>query len=396
MEKTISHSPLGASTCHRWWECPGSVALIAKLPKQEQSFAAAEGTAAHHFAEHALNVIKTSKGLAHMNYDAEIGKTVMIEDHEIEISENMVEAVIVYINTIKAELVKSNWKEFLIEHPFHLDIDQDAWGTVDAMLYVPNEKIILWDYKHGKGTLVNVDNNKQLMYYALGAVNNFNISPLDIDEIITYIVQPRASHPDGWIRKCTYSMPDLKRFEIELKVKMEATRSLDAPLKSGTHCKFCPAIGDCPAVRAEAQIVAKKDFAAVPELSVEQMVKLLEMSPRITDYLKEVSIYLKAKAERGEIIKGFKLVKAKSNRVWKCQSKVIDDFKDALGDNIFEKRKLLSPAKLEKLAKGKIKKDDFMNYIDKPDKGLVLVPDSDPRNAVKTSASEDFNFNILD
>jgi hypothetical protein len=27
---------------------------------------------------------------------------------------------------------------------------------------------------------------------------------------------------------------------------------------------------------------------------------------------------------------------------------------------------------------------------------LVLVPDLDPRNAVKTSASEDFNFNILD
>ena len=45
------HSKISASTCERWWNCPGSVREVAKCPPQPESVYAKEGTAAHKLAE---------------------------------------------------------------------------------------------------------------------------------------------------------------------------------------------------------------------------------------------------------------------------------------------------------------------------------------------------------
>ena len=49
----MKHSQLGASKAHRWMTCPASVSLEATFP-DEESFYAAEGTAAHALAEMCL------------------------------------------------------------------------------------------------------------------------------------------------------------------------------------------------------------------------------------------------------------------------------------------------------------------------------------------------------
>ena len=379
MEKMI-HSSLGGSSCHRWWACPGSVALIATLPKQEMSYPAAEGTAAHRVAECILLDIKKGKKVDPYNY---VGYSETVEDFEIEITEEMVDAVIVYIDSIKRELKSfGTGASFLsVETPFTLSIDKEAYGTNDTYLYKPFDCLHLWDYKHGKGVVVEVENNKQLMYYALGAIEG-----KDVEKVVTYIVQPRAYHPDGPVRKCVYTIEQLRDFESELRNRITLTRHPSAGLHAGKHCKFCPAIGDCPAVRAEAQMVAKQDFAKVNTLSIDNLTKLVKLAPRIIDFLKEANLNLTKMAKRGELIKGFKLVKAKSNRIWKSEATVLRDFKKKYGTELYTS-KIKTPAQMEKISN---ETNEFLKYIEKPDKGLTLVSEEDPRLAVKASAADDF------
>jgi len=380
------HSPIGASICHRWWECPGSVALCAKIPAQDSTFPADEGTGAHELGEMVLKAKKKGKNASVYDF---MGETVMVNDNEIEFTEEMCDAVDIYITTINRECSRfgTGYPFLSVEQPFKLDIDKEAWGTNDASLYKPFDFIHIWDYKHGKGTVVEVEYNKQLMYYALGALKDKD----DVERIITTIVQPRAYHPKGTIRTFEYTREQLMIFEAEMIEKIADTKKPDAPLKSGTHCKFCPAIGDCSAVRAETQMVAKEDFKSVQLNTSENMIKLLEMTPRITDFLKENARELRTRAERGEKLSGFKLVKAKSNRIWKSEARVVNQFRAKLGDKMYEPGKMLSPAKMEKMAKNILKPDELLPYIDKPDKGLTLVAESDPRKAFDgTSAKEAF------
>lgn len=383
MEKIKEHSDIGASSCERWWNCPGSVALIKKAPEQEKSFAAAEGTGAHELAEKALKIVKTG---ATMDIYAEIGKTSMVDGHEIEITEEMVDGVIVYLKAISYEASRygTNYSFLSIEEQFQLDIDKEAWGRNDASLYIPFDRLIIWDLKFGKGIVVEVKDNKQLKYYALGAMKG-----KDIKEVECVIVQPRAYHPDGPVRKFKYSVEELKEFEKELKVAITRTKMIGAKLHAGEHCKFCPALVICPDVKAEANELAVRDFKNVSTLDLQMMIKLAEMSPRIVDFLKEVERHLQAKAEKGAEVPGFKLVKARSNRKWKSEQRVVNEFiKSKYGGNLMEAAKLKSPSKLDKVFGAE--RDLLLPFIEKPDNGLTLVRDSDPRLAIKSSATEDF------
>ena len=49
-----AHSPLGASSCSRWWNCPGSVQLSKGFHGRSSVFAR-EGTAAHELSEMCLH-----------------------------------------------------------------------------------------------------------------------------------------------------------------------------------------------------------------------------------------------------------------------------------------------------------------------------------------------------
>lgn len=379
------HSPIGASVCHRFWECPGSVELIKKTPLQPTSRPAAEGTVAHMIGDTYLNAFKSNKSGRALGLLSMIGTTTMEDDHEIEITEEMIEAVSTYINTIRKEVDKigTNPSFLSVEEQFQLDVDPEAWGRNDASLYIPFEELHIWDYKHGKGVVVEVPWNKQLMYYALGALQG-----KEVQRVVTHIVQPRAYHPDGPIRSFTYTMTDLKAFEIGLKVAIKKTREPNAEVKSGKHCRFCPAISFCPALKKEANQIAEKTFDVVKanEFNVDDMLKFLDMKDRVKEFFEKVIGYLTSEAERGVDIPGHKLVRTRTHRRWKSETRVISKFRGELGDKMFAPSKLKTPAQLEKL----LKKGELAGYMEKPEGGLVLVPDSDNRETVKSSAALDF------
>jgi hypothetical protein len=111
--------------------------------------------------------------------------------------------------------------------------DPDLFGTVDILIIVPGERIIVIDFKHGRGVTVEPDSS-QLKYY--GALSLENLLELANQKITAkvielYIVQPRIPHPKGPIRKLVMNPEELEQwFTDELLPAAEATRSPNAML----------------------------------------------------------------------------------------------------------------------------------------------------------------------
>ena len=379
----MKHSKIGASTCERWWNCPGSVALVASVPQQPQSPFAQEGTNAHALAEHCLRT----------NSDAIEWIGCVIPNHEFEVTQEMADAVQVYLDTIRNDMAQYDVhpSDLKIEHKFHLaHIDKDAFGTNDANLPVFLTRLIVYDYKHGQGVAVDAEENKQGLYYALGAVQGE-----EFDEVEIVIVQPRAIHRDGPVRRWVITREDLQKFENELRVKVAAAKQKDAKVVAGNWCKktFCPAMAVCPAVRKEVELCAmvvfdedKEELPLMPpdKMSPLTLRRLLNAMPLIDEWLKSVWSYAETKANNGEDILGYKLVRGREgHRKWKDEVAVANAVITKI-DPAFDpyEKVLMSPAKLEK-ALGKKKANELAPFITRSEGRVMLVPEDDPREEVK-------------
>ena len=232
------HSSIGASSMYRWKNCPGSVRLSEGL-KSKSSVYAEEGTAAHELI-----------GLALKRAFSENVPT-------INILQKTIEALDVYAKYIEG-LKKDN--PIHIEHSFDMDdIFPNLYGTADCVIYDKKEKLLhVIDYKHGQGLPIEVENNLQLSYYALGAMHTLDYP---CHEVQMTIVQPRCYHPDGHIRSWKVSALYFIDFELDLIAAAKETKKKKGLLSAGAHCIFCPAKSICPQKEKDAQTDAKKQFA---------------------------------------------------------------------------------------------------------------------------------------
>lgn len=382
-----THSRIGASTCERWWNCPGSVRAVAAIPPQTESPYAAEGTAAHELGEICLHDGKDA--CEHVGEFSKSG---------IEFTDEMAEAVQMYLDTIRFDMATYDLtkEDIKIEHRFHLThVDEAAFGTNDCNLPVFLDKVIVYDYKHGKGVAVDAEENKQLMYYALGAA-----ALGDYETVEVVIVQPRAVHRDGPIRRWTLSIAELDSFAEQLKVKIEATRAHNANLVVGEWCKktFCPAMATCPAVRGrvqrDAMVVFDKPVVSLPApetITVLEMRRLLEGMPLIEQWLKSVWAYAEQRANNGEEVLGFKLVRGREgNRKWVNPEDTLALFEAGLTEDDMYEQNLKSPAVLEKISKEA--KAAIKNLTTRSEGKIILVPEDDPREAVQPNATDVFSL----
>ena len=401
-----AHSPIGASTCERWWECPGSVALIATLPDSNTgTFYSAEGTVAHMLVERqSRHLMALARGEV-STYDLldELGRTYVEDDFEIEVKEEMLDAVEVYINCIQGYLDEYglSWAhDVKVEVKFDLThIDPDAFGTCDTYIMVPMNRLIIVDFKYGAGYAVEVYENKQFLYYGLGAYYDAPVSDrLEVCYLETVVVQPRARHSEGPIRRHVYGIEYLRTHELNLRNAVGRVRSMDPTRKAGPHCKFCPAKPVCNTFRDHVQGVASLDFAQIetapvflPEpvtLQPERLAQLMRNADIIRDWCSSILSYGHRLAETGVNIPGYKLVERKANRRWINEQTVIDNYTEEFGEKLY-KRSLISPAGLEKLLKTK-RKTEIESLYETPPAGKVLVPVEDSRPIVHSDAQSDF------
>lgn len=357
-----AHSKLGASSMYRWSKCPGSVKLCEQYPSTGSSEYADEGTQAHEIAA----AILTSNRFMTVEND--------------EIRENL-RVYIKYIDTVHTHRKTS----LLVEHRFSLEeIYTGLFGTCDAIVFDSETKILhVIDLKYGKGIPVSVQNNPQLMYYALGALYNTDFKP----EIVRMtIVQPRCEHPDGYVRSQDINVVDLLEFEADLVEYAKATEKEDAPLIEGKHCRFCSAAPFCPKLHEKAMIAATSHFSPINETyyDPEKLSEYMKLIPKIETWIKAVQSFAFEEAKAGRIIPGYKLVEKRATRKWIDESTLEKALVGYVDEMSMYETKIKSPAQMEKLLP-KDKRYVIEELTVKESSGYNLVPEE--KQIAKSSTS---------
>lgn len=374
----IGHSPLGASSSNRWMNCPGSTTLIQKLGLTggSSSDAADLGTAAHWLLSHCLDTADDPLFF--------VGSHVTVNGSRFEVDKDMVDAVMLAFNYILDTVAEYPDAMVMIEESLKHSKHDLVYGTTDFGLYSRKEsKIIVIDYKHGEGVVVE-PTSSQLKYYAELIYDHLIsvgvIGPRDrVETVELVIVQPRLRHPKGPIRKHEMTGPELSAWAREvLFPAVEETLNPDALLRIGSWCKFCPVnrSGDCPAMRST---VSHFEMTKEPEeLTAEELGEMYAKLDAVKKYLEKLQAVAFDRALRGDKIKGFKLVRKKANRIWKSgsEAEIIKRF----GNDAYEPAKIKTPPNIEKLDGGK---DFVARYAFTPETGLTLAPDTDKRLAIK-------------
>jgi hypothetical protein len=375
-----AHSPLGASGAYRWMECPGSVYNSEGVDDPESDFAA-EGTAAHTLAAYCLENGADAWQSIDLYPSPKGGfQSAPPSDGAFVVTKDMADAVQVYLDGIRqryGDVAKRN--DCGIEESFHVPTIHDLfYGTSDFWVLDSTEELHIWDYKHGAGIVVEVQDNPQLKYYAAGVLTKLGLWGY-VKRVVLHICQPRGFMDP--IRSWGISTSDLRAWIID-KLVPSMDRALESrDTKSGDHCRFCPArFRACPQLLSDMEefmaIKEKMDaLKGAAHLTTEDLARFLNLGEVLKIAHKAARETAYQRAQHGTVIPGWKLAKAKSNRVWKDDAE--EKARAQFGDDAFTKPVLKSPAQLEALPLG----DTFAKeHAFKPETGLQLVPDSDPRS----------------
>lgn len=381
--------------------CPGSIRKIREARKagalnESSGEYAAEGTAAHELGETCL--ISNEDAIDHA------GRVIKVEGYSFEVDEDMAEPVQVYLDAVRGDMTEGC--VLFVEKRFHLkSLDERFYGTNDAMVYSPAEKLLrVYDYKHGRGVPVSVIDNKQLKYYALGALEEIKAP---ISEIELVIVQPRFEGGEP-VQRWRLPFVDLVEYGGDLMMAADATDAPDAPLVPDfdtptDHCRFCPVGGICEARAEAAYAAADAAFSEVGDMTLPEptdvgenmMPLLMDRASRIEDWIKAVKAHAHHMAEQGRPPAGFKLVEKRGRRQWTQGEEATEEILTARysEDQVYT-RKLASPAQFEKA----IGKKHFatlnaqFDLAEQVSTGTVLAPESDKRPAVSPKNSVEDAF----
>lgn len=370
------HAVLSASSSHRWTKCTPAARLELEFDNNESS-AAAEGTAAHALAEHKLRralKMRSKKPVSHFDCDEMDEYTDAYVDFVLE----------------QLELAKQSCSDPLVLIEQHLDFSKyvpDGFGTGDCVL-ISDKALHIIDLKYGMGILVNAEQNSQMMLYSLGALEIYD-SLYDIDEVSMTVFQPRRDNVSTW----TIPADELRDWaENELRLKAELAFKGEGEYCPGDWCTFCRAAVKCRA-RAEDKLkLAQSEFRLPPLLSDAEIADVLGKLNDITKWANDLLAYATdAALNHGKEWSGYKVVAGRSVRKFKdedavAEAAIVSGYKDIY------RQSLITLTEFEKLM-GKAKFNEVLgDLVYKPLGKPTLVPVSDKRPAINVSnANNDFN-----
>ena len=385
------HAVLSASGSHRWLHCPGSIRLCDGIADESSTYAR-QGTAAHELAERCLTSLRPAKHF--------IDNVFHVEGEAFTVDKGMAEAVQLYLDTVY-DAIKEAGKGAVtaIEQRFDLShLYPGMFGRNDFLVGQPFGKLTILDYKHGAGVAVEAKDNSQLLYYALGALSSLE----DLyEEVEMVIVQPRAFHPDGPVRRWRISEAEVHAWGRDVLIPGAlATEEPNAPLHVGDHCRFCPALALCPEQQRVAVSVAQSVFAEVVEppkspdlLSPADLRRILDKKKVIENWLSACAERVRNDLERGAIKPedvGYKIVEGRASRSWHDEAEAAE-FLRAL-DVEPTVTAMKSPAQVEKELRGKAK--TALEPFVKITRGRQLAPLSDKRAALPSAPESVFEAAI--
>lgn len=390
------HAKLAPSAAHRWLECPGSVRLSAGLHEAPSVFAA-EGTAAHILAEICLqdgvNASHYKGAVVNVAHDSAIqvvfgGKANGVSVFPVD--DEMVEAVQLYLDV--ANEIAEVSDEFETEQRMDMtELVDGVFGTGDVIAYARINKLLsegklpdghtdtigrvtIVDLKYGKGVAVDVEQNEQLLTYAAGVAQRYHNR--GVDEVELVVVQPRAPHRAGPVRRWTTDVVGLYEHVLRLQAGALAVDDEDAPLIPGPWCKFCKAAAICPALDGRVREIIMTD----PEIKPFKDWREEEIDiAMVKGWAVRREEFAHSEALQGRLPPGSKLVGKRAYRQWNdpAEAAIALTAAGVRSDDIFE-TKVRSPAQIERVLPKK-SKSLIGELAAAKSSGTVLAPMDDPR-----------------
>lgn len=373
----MSHALLSPSSSERWTHCSPSARAEEKIPEKESGYAA-EGTLAHAIAE---TLLKKGSG-----YKGKL-KTLKASPYYYNGMDEELKAYVDFCNTEKANLGPAT----VMRVEQKLDLTPwipDGFGTGDCVLVSPSTIHVI-DLKFGKGVFVPAFQNKQLMLYALGALEANGFIFDEIETVKMTIAQVRLDEIN------TYMMPvkDLIAWgDTFIKPHAQMAYKGEGVRQPGAWCRFCKAKTTC---KPYAEWVTQGAVPEVPpdELSDEDIAIYLKKADLLMEWAKDLKAYALDRALAGTTFDGWKVVAGRSTR----KVKDPEEFATRLKEEGFAEKDIYKPTELQGITvltrlMGKKKFDEIAEgYLEKPEGKPTLVPEDDKRPAIG-SAEADFTF----
>ena len=409
----MRHTSMGPSSWDRWIRCPASVVASQGIP-DDPSYEALEGTVFHH-----LVAVCLKQGLDPYDW---IGSVMDEGGVRIEFDQQMAESAQDGMEIIQRLMDDPDWT-VLVEK----EVDISPWagfdemGTVDVLAWsVIENRIIIFDWKYGRGVPVYPASSYQLRGYALGAWNSFIYADFvqsglafSPEEIIVdlMIEQPRISAAGGTYQT---TMANLLAFgQLARKAQKRVRLGFDNPALAEFNpgekqCEWCRAQTTCrahavwilDAMGLEFEDLDKVDVSVLlsPDMTPERRSAVLRMWPVIKKWHDNLHASAYHDAKMGRPVPGLKLAQGRrSKRIWKSDyldyGIVLTHLIELVGAEIaLTKPEPLSVASAERVLGKKRFSATLREMVQERESKLVLVSDYDDRAAVGSIVEE---FDIL-
>jgi hypothetical protein len=363
MTQVMAHSNVvGGSTAKRVMNCPGSVALCAKMPPKPSSKYADEGTLLHNVMDLILTTNQTPESFVGMEYK------------DIKLTQELIEDKVYPALQLLDQVDPKKEMEYATETRVGFgDYLPDVFGSTDLLGRIGSRAIIL-DWKFGSGVAVDAEENPQLMFYAAAAMRTKESQWVfeGATEIECIIVQP----PE--IKRWVTTPERIKAFENELKVAVQIAQKPNAPLENGDHCRWCAAKPVCPKMTGAVDRAIKSQIEALDVVHIGGYLKNADM---LEQWITDLRALAHQVLESGKEVPGWKLVAKRATRQWVDEELAAKELMNDLSPDELYTKKLLSPAQAEKILK-KAKKELPASHVVAISSGSTLAPVDDPRPAV--------------
>lgn len=377
-----AHARFAPSSAHRIHDCPASLLLNEQEPDRE-IWEAAEGTVAHHIAEICASMRRDPEEFLGMTFDSgDLDADYDEELHSskgfaITVDDEMVQGVGDYLDRIMG-LPGEHFVEQRVNISPWCPIP-NQFGTCDHAA-AQHRKLIITDLKYGR-VQVDAPQNKQLVMYALGFINEWDWL-YDFDEVIIRIAQPRLDHFDVWVT----SKAELLAIGEKIKERFALALKPNPPFgPSEKACRFCKVQYKCKAnhdflYHDRIMLLDDDDQFVDPDLALMDDAELAALwlrKPMYEARMRAVEDRLHKMVADGDFVPGLKTVAGRSSRYFTSEIDAEMLLLDAgvKPEKMYSKPEFVSPAQAEKLVRGDAKKklQDFIKS--KPGKPCLVSSD---------------------